>query len=159
MAIVDQQHPLTACGRRACLGPQGIKGTGCQSTARHMFWVGGCGRHSVERGQRGSHGLANANWGVYDKAGEKNALLEAGASGSGGWPMSQLTESGKWVRNYFHNGSSGGGGGGGSGGCCKFGADCGDCGDDGTGWCHMSASNCATCTGTFDPNSPAPGCR
>jgi len=105
------------------------------------------------------HGLANANWGVYDKAGEKNALLEAGASGSGGWPMSELTESGRWVRDYFHNGMGGGGGGGGSGGCCKFGADCGDCGDDGTGWCHLSASNCDVCTGSFDPNAPAPGCR
>merc|ERR1711972_1229682 len=28
------------------------------------------------------------------------------------------------------------------GGCCRFGADCGDCGEDGTGWCHQSASNC-----------------
>merc|ERR1719277_1720238 len=74
------------------------------------------------------HQLSNANWGVYDKAGEKNALLEAGASGSGGWPLSQLTESGRWVRDYFYNGMGGGGGSPG-GGCCKFGADCGDCGD------------------------------
>merc|ERR1719166_139436 len=27
-------------------------------------------------------------------------------------------------------------------GCCRFEADCGDCGEDGTGWCHQSASNC-----------------
>merc|ERR1719226_267705 len=45
------------------------------------------------------------------------------------------------------------------GGCCKFGADCGDCGEDGTGWCHQSASKCAECTGSFDPSgSPPPGC-
>merc|ERR1719480_652418 len=37
-------------------------------------------------------------------------------------------------------------------GCCRFGADCGDCGEDDTGWCHQSASNCAQCTGTFDPS-------
>jgi len=109
-----------------------------------------------------SHMLSNANWGVYDKEGEQNALLTAGASGQGGWPLSQLTESGRWVRNYFLTGGGTGGGGGssggGSGGCCRFGADCGDCGDDGTGWCHLTASNCATCTGRFDTNGPAPGC-
>jgi len=44
------------------------------------------------------------------------------------------------------------------GGCCRFGADCGDCGDDGTGWCHQSASNCATCTGSFDSSGSAPSC-
>merc|ERR1719151_72063 len=43
-----------------------------------------------------------------------------------------------------------------SGGCCKFGADCADCGDDNTGWCHQSAANCEICTGTFDANAPAP---
>merc|ERR1719203_817063 len=44
-------------------------------------------------------------------------------------------------------------------GCCRFGADCGDCGEDGTGWCHQSSSNCATCTGIFDPTgTPPPGC-
>merc|ERR1712176_184406 len=43
-------------------------------------------------------------------------------------------------------------------GCCRFGADCGDCGEDGTGWCHESASNCETCTGTFDPSAAAPSC-
>merc|ERR1719412_788268 len=45
------------------------------------------------------------------------------------------------------------------GGCCRFEADCGDCGEDGTGWCHQSAGNCAQCTGTFDPaGSPPAGC-
>merc|ERR1712051_1169477 len=47
----------------------------------------------------------------------------------------------------------------GGGGCCKFGADCGDCGNDGTGWCHQSASNCATCTGTFDSSAASPSCN
>merc|ERR1719436_1026184 len=46
----------------------------------------------------------------------------------------------------------------GSGGCCKFGADCGDCGDDNTGWCHQSAANCEICTGTFDSTADSPSC-
>jgi len=33
--------------------------------------------------------------------------------------------------------------------CCLFGGTCGDAGDDGSGWCHDNASNCAQCTGTF----------
>eukprot|EP00928_Gymnodinium_smaydae_P078022 TRINITY_DN6160_c0_g1_i6.p1 TRINITY_DN6160_c0_g1~~TRINITY_DN6160_c0_g1_i6.p1 ORF type:complete len:209 (+),score=9.07 TRINITY_DN6160_c0_g1_i6:75-701(+) len=28
------------------------------------------------------------------------------------------------------------------GGCCKFGGSCGDCGNDGSGWCHQSSANC-----------------
>jgi len=44
------------------------------------------------------------------------------------------------------------------GGCCRFGASCGDCGDDGSGWCHLSASNCAVCTGIFDTSGSAPSC-
>eukprot|EP00928_Gymnodinium_smaydae_P007977 TRINITY_DN12863_c0_g2_i3.p1 TRINITY_DN12863_c0_g2~~TRINITY_DN12863_c0_g2_i3.p1 ORF type:complete len:560 (+),score=17.19 TRINITY_DN12863_c0_g2_i3:69-1682(+) len=44
------------------------------------------------------------------------------------------------------------------GGCCKFGADCGDCGDDLTGWCHKSSANCDVCTGVYDPSAPAPQC-
>jgi hypothetical protein len=44
-------------------------------------------------------------------------------------------------------------------GCCKWGGQCGDCGNDGTGWCHKSASNCAACTGSsFDANARAPNC-
>merc|ERR1712151_1344074 len=73
---------------------------------------------------------------------------------------SELSQSGRWVRNYIRGGggspspspSPGGGG------CCRFGADCGDCGDDGTGWCHLSASNCAVCTGTFDSSASTPSC-
>lgn len=45
-----------------------------------------------------------------------------------------------------------------SGGCCRFGASCGDCGDDGTGWCHQSAGNCAVCTGSFDSSASTPSC-
>jgi len=104
------------------------------------------------------HMLSNANWGVYDKAGEENALLVSGASGQGGWSESQLTQSGRWVRDYLR-GSPGAPSPGGSGGCCKFGSDCGDCGDDGTGWCHQSASNCAICTGSFDSGASSPNCR
>jgi len=102
--------------------------------------------------------ISSANWGVYGKDGELNAALAVGASPGGGWSSDQLTESGRWVRNYIRGEGvptpSGGGGG-----CCKFGADCGDCGEDGTGWCHQSVSNCAVCTGTFDSGAPAPSCR
>merc|ERR1711920_358154 len=45
-----------------------------------------------------------------------------------------------------------------SGGCCSFGSSCGDCGTDGTGWCHLSASNCAACTGIFNSSASAPSC-
>jgi len=97
------------------------------------------------------HKISHANWALSDKP-EAASAFRPGASGTGGWTDEDLTPSGYWVRNMIM-GDSGGGG------CCKFGADCGDCGDDGTGWCHLSASNCATCTGSFDPSAPAPGCR
>lgn len=45
------------------------------------------------------------------------------------------------------------------GGCCKWGGHCGDCGNDGTGWCHKSSSNCAACRGWFDASAAAPACR
>merc|ERR1712151_1404112 len=45
-----------------------------------------------------------------------------------------------------------------SSGCCAWGGGCGDCGDDGTGWCHMSASNCATCTGSYNAGASRPSC-
>jgi len=44
-------------------------------------------------------------------------------------------------------------------GCCKWGGNCGDCGDDGSGWCHKSASNCQSCTGSFDAGARAPVCQ
>jgi len=44
-------------------------------------------------------------------------------------------------------------------GCCNFGGACGDCGDDGSGWCHQSAGNCGVCTGSWDPTGQAPSCR
>ena len=103
--------------------------------------------------------ISSANWGVYDKAGEENAALTAGASSTGGWSDSELTQSGKWVRNYIRGGGGSPSPPPGGGGCCKFGADCGDCGDDGTGWCHQTASNCDVCTGTFDSSAPAPSCN
>merc|ERR1712087_459098 len=46
----------------------------------------------------------------------------------------------------------------GGGGCCQFEADCGDCGEDGSGWCHLSVSNCAVCTGFFNSSATAPNC-
>jgi len=45
------------------------------------------------------------------------------------------------------------------GGCCKFGADCGDCGNDGSGWCHAQSFNCDACGGSWDASSPRPSCR
>merc|ERR1740139_507296 len=101
------------------------------------------------------HHISDANWAIADKN-EACAALTPGASSNGGWSSGELSASGNFIRNSIR-GDSGGGGGGGSG-CCRFGADCGDCGDDGTGWCHQSASNCATCTGSFDPSGPSPGC-
>merc|ERR1719205_51092 len=101
------------------------------------------------------HHISDANWAVSDKS-EACSAMRPGSSGNGGWSEGQLTDSGRFVR-----GSIRGDGGGGTpgGGCCRFGADCGDCGEDGTGWCHQSASNCAQCTGSFDPSASAPpGC-
>jgi beta-glucanase (GH16 family) len=45
-------------------------------------------------------------------------------------------------------------------GCCKnkSGDSCKDCGNDGSGWCHNSASNCGQCNGRFDSAAPSPGC-
>merc|ERR1712151_462002 len=33
-----------------------------------------------------------------------------------------------------------------------------DCGEDGSGWCHQSVSNCAVCTGFFNYGATAPNC-
>jgi len=44
-------------------------------------------------------------------------------------------------------------------GCCKWGPACGDCGNDGNGWCHQSAGNCRICTGSWDSGGRAPSCR
>jgi len=63
------------------------------------------------------------------------------------------------VENPFAAVEGGGGGGGGGSGCCTFGGGCGDCGDDGTGWCHQSPDNCATCTGSWDGGAETPACR
>merc|ERR550532_1482380 len=84
--------------------------------------------------------------------------MQPGASGNGGWSEGQLTDSGRFVRASIRGEGSNNPSPTPGGGCCKFGADCGDCGEDGTGWCHDSASNCAQCTGTFDPSAAAPNC-
>jgi len=102
------------------------------------------------------HHISDANWAVSDKS-EACSALRPGASGNGGWSEGQLTDSGRFVRASMR-GDSTGVGPGPSGGCCKFGADCGDCGEDGTGWCHESSSNCAACTGSFDSSASAPQC-
>jgi len=102
------------------------------------------------------HHISHANWAVSDKV-EAASALRPGASTSGGWSDGDLTASGTWIRNVLRSGMAPSPGG--SGGCCRFQADCGDCGEDGTGWCHGGASNCATCTGSWDPSGSAPFCR
>merc|ERR1711994_1004661 len=87
----------------------------------------------------GQHHIGDANWAVSDKS-EACSALQPGASGNGGW--SQLTTSGNFVRGSIRGDGGGSPGGG--------------CGEDGTGWCHQSASNCATCTGSFDSSASAP---
>merc|ERR1719464_1795751 len=103
------------------------------------------------------HHISDANWAVSDKSEACSAMLP-GASGNGGWSDGELTDSGRYVRGAIR--------GDGvvvptppTGGCCMFGDDCGDCGLDGTGWCHESASNCAECTGSFNPSASAPNCN
>ena len=78
------------------------------------------------------HHISDANWAVYDKN-EACAALVPGANPNGG---GEFSASGNFIRNSIRGDSGGGGGGSG---CCRFGADCGDCGLDGTGWCHQSA--------------------
>merc|ERR1719270_3163151 len=102
------------------------------------------------------HGISYANWAVSDKQ-EACSALTPGASTNGGWSDGQLTDSGRYMRGAIINGHDAVQPGP-TLGCCMFGADCGDCGEDGTGWCHESASNCDTCTGTFDPSAAAPSC-
>jgi len=102
------------------------------------------------------HGISYANWAVSDKQ-EACSALAPGASTSGGWSDGELTDSGRYMKAAIVNGHDPTEPGP-TLGCCKFGADCGDCGEDGTGWCHESASNCETCTGTFDPSASAPNC-
>merc|ERR1740129_1411816 len=112
----------------------------------------------------GQNQISDANWAVSDKR-EACAALVPGASASGGWADEQLTASGRWMRAHLRGDplsspspgpspSPPGPGGG----CCRFRADCGDCGNDGTGWCHQSASNCGVCTGSFDSSGSAPSC-
>ncbi|XXT14694.1 glycoside hydrolase family 5 protein [Sorangium sp. So ce429] len=51
-----------------------------------------------------------ANWSLFDKNETASALVP-GASTSGSWPDSQLTESGRWVKARMLEGSGGSGGG------------------------------------------------
>merc|ERR1712117_913595 len=103
------------------------------------------------------HHIGDANWAVSDKS-EACSAMQPGASGNGGWSESQLADSGRFVRAAIRGDSGNNPGPTPGGGCCRFGADCGDCGEDGTGWCHLSASNCAECTGSFDSSASAPSC-
>merc|ERR1711920_7261 len=93
------------------------------------------------------HHIGDANWAIADKN-EACAALTPGASSNGGWSDGQLSASGRFIRCSIRgDGNCGGGGNGG--GCCRFEADCGDCGIDGSGGCHGSASNCAACGGNL----------
>lgn len=51
------------------------------------------------------HHISDANWAIGDKS-EACAALKPGASGKGGWSLSQLTESGRFVRASIRGGSS-----------------------------------------------------
>jgi len=42
-------------------------------------------------------------------------------------------------------------------GCCQHNGVC-NCGNDGTGWCNDSPSNCGVCNGSWDPAGAAPTC-
>lgn len=44
------------------------------------------------------------------------------------------------------------------GGCCQHEGQC-NCGEDGTGWCNGSPSNCNMCLGTWNPSGAAPSCN
>jgi endoglucanase len=44
------------------------------------------------------HHISDANWAISDKA-ESCSALNPGASATGGWPASQLSQSGAWVRS------------------------------------------------------------
>lgn len=47
------------------------------------------------------HHVSWINYSVSDKEGETISVLEPGASGSGGWDASQLTETGEYIRDVF----------------------------------------------------------
>merc|ERR1712232_1041954 len=49
------------------------------------------------------HGISNANWGVYDKDSEAWAIVHQGKSPRGDWSDNDLTESGKFMRNYLRS--------------------------------------------------------
>ncbi|HYD53858.1 MAG TPA: cellulase family glycosylhydrolase [Gemmatimonadaceae bacterium] len=55
--------------------------------------------------------ISSANWSLNDKA-ETASALTVGASVTGPWPDSALTQSGAWVKAYIARGGGGGGGGG-----------------------------------------------
>ena len=54
-----------------------------------------------------SNGISSANWSLNDKA-ETASALTSGASTTGPWPASQLTQSGAWVKAYILPGYGGG---------------------------------------------------
>ena len=93
--------------------------------------------------QSGIGGMCN--WAIEDKA-ETCAALNAGASGNGGWPTSQLTSSGNWVRNFIRGGSPPPPPPGKTG-CCSWdgGKTCGIA----TAYCKTNASDCASCKGSW----------
>jgi hypothetical protein len=46
-------------------------------------------------------------WGVYDKDAEAWAIVHKGASSHGGWSMDDLTDTGRFARDYFRKENSG----------------------------------------------------
>lgn len=115
------------------------------------------------------HNISDANWAVsdlsdcYEDGTCCNEALLPGASASGGWSEAELNTAGRFIRASIRGESTGPTQAptpspGGRAGCCKFGADCGDCGVDGTGGCHESADLCEQCGGSFDYWADAPQC-
>lgn len=47
------------------------------------------------------NGISNANWGIYDNDAEPWAIVHQGKSPNGDWSDSDLTETGKFIRNYL----------------------------------------------------------
>jgi endoglucanase len=52
--------------------------------------------------------ISNAMWGVYDKDSESWAIVRNGASPQGGWTDGDLTDTGRFIRDYFRRENGGG---------------------------------------------------
>merc|ERR1711924_182363 len=51
--------------------------------------------------------ISNSMWGVYDNDSEAWAIVHKGASSHGGWSLGDLTDTGRFARDYFRKENSG----------------------------------------------------